>query len=278
MPIIVFSSLDEAGKNIARHILESGFSPTAPIESAKGPLEAWEKDGIRLVQVPFLLATGCDSIAPNHVFQTDLVIFASRHRSESGTPCLTVHATGNYGASAEYGGRPGELSRTSARALHCAYRFLESHRIQGFDPYIEATHHGPTSLPSPSIFVEVGSTENEWKMGAPAKTVAEAIMHVCQSKLSGYPNEAAEGTAVAIGFGGTHYAAKFSKNSGKYAFSHIAPKHALETVDAAMVGQMVEKTQEPIECAVVDWKGTNQQAREKLFKLFAGAGIEWKRT
>jgi len=278
MPIIVFSSQDEAGKNIARHLIASGFSPAAPVESPDGPLESWQKDGILLVQVPVRLSTECDSLAKSPFFKTDLVVFASRHRSESGKPCLTVHATGNFGADSSHGGRPGELARTSARALRCAYRFLETHAVEGFDPYLEATHHGPTSLPSPSIFVEVGSTEKEWKMDAPAKAVANAIMETCLQQLAGYPNEAAEGAAVAIGFGGTHYAAKFSKNADKFAFSHIAPKHALEVPDARLVKQMMEKTAEKVSCAVVDWKGTTQPQREKLFAAFKELGLEWKRV
>ena len=270
MPIIVFSSNDLAGKNIAGHLIASGFSPSAPVKSSGGGLEAWEKDGIRLVQVPARLATECDFLATNPVSRTDLIVFASRHRSESGAPCLTVHATGNYGQKAEYGGRPGELALTSAKALACAYRFLEKNKTPGFEPYIEATHHGPTTLPAPSIFVEVGSTENEWIMDAPAKAVAGAILHACR-------NYAKEKGTVAIGFGGTHYAAKFAKNAGEYSFSHIAPKYAIDDIDAAMVGQMIEKTSEPVECAVIDWKGTNKTAREKLFNAFGELGLEWKR-
>ncbi len=271
MPIIVFSSNDLAGKNIANHLVRGfGFSPQEPIESAKGKLEAWEKNGIRLIQLPLRLSVECDSLLPNPVFETDLIIFASRHRSESGTPCLTVHATGNYGTSAEYGGRPGELALTSAKALGCAYRFLKEHSLEGFEPFMEATHHGPTSLPVPSIFIEIGSTEKEWVVEAPGRTVAGAIMHVCKN----YEKE--KGT-VAVGFGGTHYAAKFSRHVDEYAFSHIAPKHVLETIDSGMVRQMIEKTTEPVECAVVDWKGTNQPAREKLFKIFSELGLEWKR-
>ena len=277
MPIIVFSSQDEAGKNIARHLIASGFFPAPPIESHKGPLESWQKDGILLVQVPVRLSNECDSLAESPFFKTDLVVFASRHRSESGKPCLTVHATGNFGEDASHGGRPGELARTSARALRCAFRFLETHKAAGFDPYMEATHHGPTTLPSPSLFVEVGSTEKEWALEEPARVVADAITYLCLSQLSGYPNEAAGGAAVSIGFGGTHYAAKFSKNADKYAFSHIAPKHALDAIGAATVRQMVEKTAEPVECAVIDWKGTTQPQREKLFSIFKDLGLEWKR-
>src|SRR2546425_7132420 len=46
----------------------------------------------------------------------EVVVFLSKHRSESGTPSLTVHPIGNFGA-ADYGGRPGTLVPTDARFM-----------------------------------------------------------------------------------------------------------------------------------------------------------------
>jgi len=49
----------------------------------------------------------------------DLIIFASRHTSKTARPAFLAHTTGNWGNKADFGGKPQDLSKTSA-LLHKA--------------------------------------------------------------------------------------------------------------------------------------------------------------
>ncbi|MCG2783360.1 MAG: D-aminoacyl-tRNA deacylase, partial [Candidatus Altiarchaeales archaeon] len=84
-------------------------------------------------------------------------IVASRHSSKSGTPTLTCHSTGNFGP-AEAGGNPRELGIAPALYLRQALLNLKKNPPAGYEISLEVTHHGPSSLPFPIMFVEVGST------------------------------------------------------------------------------------------------------------------------
>ena len=102
---IVVSKQDIAGLNVAQTLIEKyGFKQTNetfdgnPIYS-KSPYE--------------IIFSNSDIIFVNNVRRpSDVYIFASRHRSESEIPCLTVHPTGNFSNDTSYGGRARELSPT----------------------------------------------------------------------------------------------------------------------------------------------------------------------
>src|SRR2546430_10643716 len=55
--------------------------------------------------------------------RVDLVIYLSKHRSESGRPSLTVHPIGNPGV-AEFGGQPETLVPSAPRWMTAALRRL----------------------------------------------------------------------------------------------------------------------------------------------------------
>src|SRR5437879_8183082 len=75
--------------------------------------------------------------------RVDLVVYLSKHRSESGRPSLTVHAIGNPGA-AEFGGQPETLVPSAPRWMTAALRGLRhAGRALGYEVTLEATHHGP---------------------------------------------------------------------------------------------------------------------------------------
>src|SRR5205807_5140421 len=92
----------------------------------------------------------------------DLVVYRSKHRSESGRPSLTVHPIGNPGA-AEFGGQPRTLVPSAPRWMTSALRSLrQAGGHLGYVVTFEATHHGPY-LTSPTFYIEQGSTEREWR-------------------------------------------------------------------------------------------------------------------
>ena len=81
--------------------------------------------------------------------------------------------------------------------MHAVLRNLATRAPEGYRVSYEVTHHGPTALVTPSLFVEIGSTATEWADPAAGRAVAESI-------LTAVPEE----TINLIGFGGTHYAVR----------------------------------------------------------------------
>ncbi|MFH1056296.1 MAG: D-aminoacyl-tRNA deacylase [Candidatus Micrarchaeota archaeon] len=262
MPTIFCSTADKASSNVAKFLKENhGFQPAGEV----GGFAFWRKGNVHLVELKTRLVES-DFLGGLSFPESDLFVFASKHQAESGKPCYTAHAPGNWGASTPFGGNPGELQLTSARALACLKEFLQDEEL----PFAqEATHHGPTSLKVPTVFVEVGSTEKEWVQEKLAEPVAEAIVKTC-SEWTGKKAKAA------LGFGGTHYCNAFQELP--FSFSHVASKHSLDSVDSSIVKQAIEKTVEPVEKAFLDWKGCNKTQRDKLIACFEQLGLKWERV
>ena len=160
----------------------------------------------------------------------DLLIFISRHSSAQPTPALTVHVTGNYGA-ADLGGEPGALAPAAPAWMHAILQNLAARAPEGYRVSYEVTHHGPTALATPSLFVEIGSTPTEWADPAAGRAVAESI-------LTATPGE----TINLIGFGGTHYAMRQTAIalSSRGAFGHIAPARQAGALSPGLIRRMQE--------------------------------------
>ena len=162
----------------------------------------------------------------------ELVVYLSKHRAESRTPSLTVHAVGNP-KSAELGGRAGTLVPAAPRCMTAALRRLRW-EARGL-PYavtFEATHHGPL-LETPTFYIEQGSTEHEW-------TDPEAAAAIARTLLGLEPIDA----PVAVGLGGGHYAPRHTDVAlaRRVAFGHILSRHALEGLPDEMLAQAVART------------------------------------
>ncbi|MFH0860601.1 MAG: D-aminoacyl-tRNA deacylase [Candidatus Altiarchaeota archaeon] len=249
LKLIAYSEKDVAGSNIAKLLEEK-------MDGLKGVrLQAYPDSLLYVTETPD---------------DAGLLIVASRHRSESGMPTLTCHVTGNFGR-AELGGEDMSLAFAPALHLRKALMSLQEHGM-GLDYTVslEVTHHGPTSLRCPLIFVEVGSCEKQWNdmiaCEAAAKTIHDLVA------------EEPEETAVAIGFGGPHYAPNFSKIMEKVAFGHIMAKYSIGSLSKTMVEQMMEKTIPKPELAVLDWKGLKGEEKKQVVGILEEIGVEWKKT
>ena len=226
MPTIVISKRDPASNLMGRYLTENYFEKT---EKTFGNYHVFEYKNADLIIIDSEHIYA-DWLAER--YPSDLYIFASRHSAESGIPCLTVHTTGNWG-DAMYGGESRTLARAPAQHMLAALQYLKEHQIDGFSVSYEVTHHGPTP-DAPVMFVEVGSTEEQWQNEEAAAVVAEAILAALE------PVDA----PTAIGVGGGHYAPRFTQISLKkgIAFGHMAPKYAFDFLDEYMLRQAVEKT------------------------------------
>jgi D-aminoacyl-tRNA deacylase len=241
--------------------------------------QGFASTGINLLGEPvyqkgsFLLTTFRDLIVnpPNldSYFNPQAYIFLSRHSAQSGIPSLTAHTTGNFTEEAEFGGSGRELARVNPDLLKNYMVSLSARRqrVPAYQITVEGTHHGPTSLMKPVLFVELGASEKNWSDKKAAGVVAEALVESL--------TEAREWEKVALAFGGTHYPERFNKLllESDFSLSFISPRYSLDRVDEAMMGQMIQKTTKPVRFAALDWKGLGAQ-KERVVSLAGQFGLE----
>lgn len=201
----------------------------------------------------------------------DLIIVASTHKSESGTPSFTAHAPGNFGANTfdggKLGGEPKKLSIAPSQFIGDAIRkFSEIKHREGlkYDVSLEVTHHGPT-FDIPIVFVEVGSSEVQWRDDKAIRAAVEVIEHILENEPEG---------ESAIGLGGPHYAPNFTKRVlGGWNFGHICPKYALGDLNEELFTEMIEKTRPRPKKVLLDWKGIPSEHRATVIDYAENAGL-----
>ena len=204
------------------------------------------------------------------VLDPEFMVVASRHRSERGDPTLTAHVTGNFGE-ADVGGKKRRLSIAPALLLSQAAELLKQssgcldHKVS-----LEVTHHGPSEMQFPIVYVEVGSCEEQWLDDRPCTVVAEVIDRLVSESLPDRPST--------IGFGGPHYAPNFTEITSNVAVGHIAPKYVIENVDEEMIEQMIRKTTPKPEFAVLDWKGLRSGEKTRITSILEQLGVAWRKT
>lgn len=198
-------------------------------------------------------------------------VFLSRHAAESGVLALTCHSTGNFGP-ARLGGRDGQVA-VPYPEMHGAYMRLlhaDRGRFAGFEVTIEATHHGPTDLDRPSVFVEVGTTEAQWIDDRLCASVAGLARQAAESVAAG----AAGRRPRAVCFGGTHYPKKFTRAAveGRYDLGTVMPRHALGLLDDRMLGHILDRNA-PVDAALVDAGGMGGH-KSRVIGMLESAGVE----
>ncbi|MBT3304054.1 hypothetical protein HOD14_04665 [Candidatus Woesearchaeota archaeon] len=220
----------------------------------------------------FLHEVDKDSIECENIdeeVEADLIVFATRHQSESRQASLTCHTQGNWGR-AELGGKEGELGIAPALYLKEFYLELKkySEEFEG-DVTLEVTHHGP-SVGNACMFVEIGSSEKEWTDKRYGKIIADCIKKVFVKKLSGK-------SCVLLGGGHYNSAANKIMERTEYAVGHICPKYALANLDSEMITQAIEKTIPKPSLVALDWKGLGQE-KERIVNLLDEMNIKYKKS
>jgi len=232
--VLLACTKDVASMNIRERLLEhAGWNMVSefggwPVHRL-GPSLLFVKEGTHLYldHVDREIADHIQSELPSDVHPEgdrplDLLVFLSKHRSETGLDSLTVHTPGNLG-DALYGGRPRSLPPSAPCQATAALRTLYSIKKEmGLTDRtsFEVTHHGPT-LDSPCFFIEIGSGPERWEEPAPASAIARTLMAPDTYIDSDAP--------VCIGVGGGHYAPRFTDLAlrGKVAMGHMVPDHAI---------------------------------------------------
>lgn len=266
--VLVASSQDLAGATLAGYLKsECGFAPDGLHDGGEGQsLSSPAAPGTKLyvANASMLMLEALDSTFPD----AKAFVFLSKHRSDSGIPTLTCHCTGNFSADAPFGGNPKEVA-IALPSLQKAYlKAITSARVPGYDVIIEATHHGPTSLKKPVLFVELGSSEKQWADMGAAKAMCDSLLGVLGNGIEPCGK-------VGVAIGGTHYPTKFNKLllESEFGLAAVASKHSLEAMDGAMLAQMVEKSAEKVTHVVLDAKGLGSH-KERMIRMAEGTGLE----
>ncbi|MEK6807926.1 MAG: D-aminoacyl-tRNA deacylase [Nanoarchaeota archaeon] len=254
MKYIVVSETNKASRNVGKFILEKDLPKNTNVIKTKNSVLELESD-------------------LKSIKDAEIVIVASSHKSEAGLPMLNAHFTGNFGEDVSHGGARQTLSIASAlyqRAAVLEYAKLQAEdgRLSGYRVGIEATHHGPT-LDLPIIFVEVGSTEEQWGDLVACEAAAKVILKLVSS--------APEKVPVAVGFGGGHYCPQFTKKLFEegFAFGHICPKYAAGNLTEDVILQLITKTTPKPEKVLVEWNGLSSKQRKNIISVLEQHEILW---
>jgi D-aminoacyl-tRNA deacylase len=255
--LFIASTKDTAGMNIAKSLIDH-YSFEKHSETFHNSPVFTKKLHNKETKLLFVNTEIVDTQFLGSLFSPSMFVFLSRHNSAKGIPTLSVHTPGNI-AEAQFGGKPRTVSVSPAAAMKNALQEmakLADERRLNYEISYECTHHGP-SLDVPTMFVELGSSPEQWK----DLKAAEVVAHAAAAAVADCSS-----SPVALGIGGPHYNKKFTKLalSTQTAFGHMIPKYALAEVDAEIVGQCVERTLETVDSVLLDWKGIKGEHKLKI--------------
>ncbi len=254
MDLLVAYKNDPAGHNMAKFISQN--------MNYDGDVYRGKNFDLIEIDSPAISADWLDE-----KYEYDGFIFLSKHAAESGTLALTCHSTGNFDE-AKFGGNQKELAipypDLQKRYMQKLWDNHES--FSDFEITIEATHHGPTHLKKPSIFVEIGTTELQWNDESLCSSVAKLVVDTLEKPHGTSP--------FAICFGGTHYSEKFTKELlfGKYALGTVMPKHALEFLTPDLFEHLLTQN-DGAQAALLDWKSLGKY-KQTLIDLLSTTKLE----
>ena len=225
--VIVCSEVDDASQNVARHLLKR-----VPWEQcSQGPAQFTYGNFRLLITKGRLIAQE----AIDRSLDADLLIFASRHQSETRKgPVFTAHFTGDI-AKSEHTESTSTFARAAPRALKLVVETLK--RLSSIEVLVEVTHHGPHAIDTPSLFVEIGSSKVEWNDEALGDTLAQALLALDLPSLG-------LSCTTAVGFGGPHYAVRHTDVllGSDICFGHIFATYQLEWLGQETVREAFEKS------------------------------------
>ncbi len=259
---IICSTQDRVSRNVKNNLLNS--RKWEPVNTDNG-CPVFEYKDFRIVEISesLIFQDGLDKKLMAWGYPAKLIIFASKHRSKDGRAILTVHSTGNVNE-AKFGGSEKKLAPAAPQAVRSLLRSLKMlAENEEYEVTLECTHHGPSDIEVPSVFIEIGSGEAQWIDEVAGRMVANAILLLKD-----------DDSPVAVGFGGTHYAPRQTGLilSTGITFGHIFPSHVLDELDENMVRQAFVKSR--AEFAYFDRKSMKGEQREKLRKIIESIGFE----
>ena len=245
---------------------------------------------------------------PTHKLEE--LIFLSRHAAVSGQPSLTIHPIGNPGqpfaadeeVRAAHGGVPGRCVSPSPRMaplFRQLYKAVQKAGLaEAFEVTMEATHHGPW-LAHPSMFVEIGSKEEDWGREDAARVWADVLdqnlglsaADGSSSSSSSSSNSSSSSKPVVVGVGGGHYTPKMNdllRHREDVLLGHVLPSYCFngsaeywqrgveEAIRATRAAYEGEEDRKDVKlCVYIDQKAFKSAPRQALVEYLEAKGISY---
>ncbi len=254
MQLLIAYQSDPAGSNMATYITKD--------MDKDGDIYRGKYFDLVVIPTPAISADWIEN-----KYQYDGYVFLSKHASESGTLALTCHSTGNF-SDAQFGGFPRQVAipHPHLQKSYVQHLWKQKDNFPRFEITIEATHHGPTALNKPTLFIEIGTTQKEWT----DKKLCERVAKIVVEEMSKEPRK----HNVAMCFGGTHYPKKFNKEliDGEFALGTVMPKHALDVLNEELFSHILYRNKEA-KFALMDWSSLGQN-KQKVVDLILTTDLE----
>ncbi len=193
----------------------------------------------------------------------DSIVMICRHESSTRTPAFTIHHPGNPGKSA-MGGKPESLAIANSRLLTSIFRSM-THIDANIEKVIEATHHGPTEIPKPITFVEIGSDPEMWNNEKLVGKLVEAVLKGIERM------EETDCQNTTLIYGGPHYSKLASTVAQSDCISHIISKHYISELSSNVIVQSIERNITRPRTAVLD--SIPRSKRETLTSILSSNNI-----
>ena len=221
MELIIAYENDAAEYNMAKHI-----SSTMKMENGIYKGQFYD---VIIINSPTIYA---DWIAKYDDYEG--YIFLSKHAAKSNILSLTCHSTGIVQTNST-----NQIQQVSTPHPYLQKSYIRSlwnnrNNFQKFKITLEATHHGPSSLHKPTLFIEIGTTETQWNDVALCRSISEIVMQNLPIKKS---------YSTSIDLGGTHYPDKFTNEiiHGKYAFVTIIPSYNIKFLNRVLFNHILKR-------------------------------------
>lgn len=254
MDLLVAYGEDPAGNNMAKFLSQK--------MEKEGKIFRGKNYDLLIISSPAIQADWLEE-----KYDYDGFVFLSKHAAESGVLALTCHSTGNF-SDAKFGGNPRQVAipHPDLQKKYLQKIWKNRRNFSDFQITIEATHHGPTALNKPTIFIEIGTTQMQWTNTSLCNSVAKYVDEVLSEEIPSHP--------MAICFGGTHYPEKFTKEllDGRYSLGTVMPKHALDNLDEQLFLHILERNQNAT-AALLDWTGLGKN-KKKLLDFLEATDLE----
>ncbi|MBS3137280.1 hypothetical protein J4232_02495 [Candidatus Woesearchaeota archaeon] len=268
--VIVATEQDLCSRNIG-HKLQEHFTP---FKHESCPYPTLKKDNAILVWHPNDLVLDISDL--NKYFDPEIYIFPFRHLGK-GLPRLTVHPAGNFrlpqpDSKVPYRGEPHKLAYVHPGYMKLALQHLDKlnkERELGYNVSYEVTHHTPTELKAPVMFLEIGDTEQHHNDEKAVQAITDTVLYLINAEPKQSKN--------CLALGGDHYAERFTRRGleEEFAFGHFIPYFTFPDVTPEVIELALDKTIGGVQCAMLDRKAQGSEAdRQKILAVLEKRGIE----
>lgn len=191
----------------------------------------------------------------------EMIILPCRHEARAALPWFGGHFTGIL----EAGEGERHLSAAAPAGLRSFLHNINaivSRSMPGYIVSLEATHHGPVDLKTPSFFAEIGSTKEQWIDDKAGEAVARAILALEPVELP-----------VFLGFGGGHYVQRQTELifNTQIAFGHLFSSYQIPNLDLEAVDLARESSNATY--AYIDRKSLRSAERKRLEGIVEQTGL-----